>query len=218
MFSEEALVGVKCRWKRGCLESHALTLSVVWGRVGVEHRAHLARLRHMPVDAARELQGLKCPVARLAFAEHPARCHAEHREQRGRAVALVARRASRHAGGVDSARRGQAALLQRQTRLGPVEGLYLGRLVMLEACLRHDARQERRKRSLGPTFRAVSASARRSLSQDRECVSQCALRMRFSVSGAQGARVLSLTAGSSRGAGRRCGSGDGRSRWPRGWP
>lgn len=36
------------------------------------------------------------------------------------------------------------------------------------------------KRSLGPTFCALTTSARPSLRYDRECVSQCALRMRFS--------------------------------------
>ena len=55
-----------------------------------------------------------------------------------------------------------------------------------------------RKRSLGPTFRAVSTSARHSVSQDRECVSQCAVRMRFSERSAWRSTPRGIGAGRTR--------------------
>jgi hypothetical protein len=73
---------------------------------------------HRPLDGIEEADELLMAMTCHALADHRAVEHVEGCEQRGRAVALVV---VRHRPG--------AALLHRQARLGPVEGLNLALLV-----------------------------------------------------------------------------------------
>ena len=72
-------------------------------------------------------QELLGPVARQAFVGDHARLHIECCKQRGGAVALVI--VGHHAGGVFPTRRLRPALLERQSRLGPVKRLNLRLLI-----------------------------------------------------------------------------------------
>ena len=77
---------------------------------GVDHLAG----RHRALDGIQKTDEILVPVALHAAADHRALEHVERGEQRGRAVALVV---VRHGPGL--------ARLQRQARLGPVQGLDL---------------------------------------------------------------------------------------------
>ena len=84
------------------------------GGVVIEHQVDVAWPQDGAVDAAQELQELPGAMAGQALADDHAGFDIERGEQRGGAMALVI---VGHGGG--------AALLQRQPRLGPVQGLYL---------------------------------------------------------------------------------------------
>ena len=56
--SHELEVGVKCRWKRGCLASQALTLGCLWVRVVIEDHVHCQALGDLAVDLFQERQEL----------------------------------------------------------------------------------------------------------------------------------------------------------------
>jgi len=69
---------------------------------------------HRPVDAAQKAQELFGAVTRHAFPDDKSRLDVQRSEKRGGAMALVL---MGHGGG--------APFLQRQPRLGPIEGLHL---------------------------------------------------------------------------------------------
>jgi hypothetical protein len=70
--SQDALFGVKCRWKRRRLASHAFTSGRLVGPVAVEHQVNVEVLLHAPVDPLQEANKLVGTVARLTLADDDA--------------------------------------------------------------------------------------------------------------------------------------------------
>ena len=60
-------MGVKWRWKRGCLRSHLWIIAVPVGAVVVEDQMDVQLLRHGLLDDREELAELDGPVARIAL-------------------------------------------------------------------------------------------------------------------------------------------------------
>ena len=106
--------GCEMQFEAGVFLQPGLHLGGLVGSVVVEHEMDVSWFEDRAIDAPQECQKLLRPVAGHAVADDHAGLHIERGEERGRAVALVI---MRHRGG--------AALLQRQSRLGPVERLDL---------------------------------------------------------------------------------------------
>ena len=87
------------------------------GGVVVQDDMNLLVFRHPTLGLAQEAQYLLVAMLAIRLAEHLAGRDAQRREQRGRAVALLIMRHRR-----------TASLLHRQTRLRPVQHLYLALL------------------------------------------------------------------------------------------
>jgi hypothetical protein len=82
-FSQDAYVGVKCRWTRGWLAS--LHLGVLVGGVVVQHDMQLTA-RVATGDQLEEVQELAVPVVGLAGVGHLPGGDLQRGEQGGRAV------------------------------------------------------------------------------------------------------------------------------------
>ena len=119
--SHDALVGVKCRWKRGASEKPLVDHRGPVGAVVVEDQVDVQLLRHRLLDDREELPELDGPVARVASPDDFSRGDVEGGEERGGAVALVV---------VGLA--GGRPRTQRKHRLGAVERLDLRLLVHAE--------------------------------------------------------------------------------------
>ena len=91
--SHEAPVGVKCRWKRGSRNSQRWIAGVFVGGVVIDDQMQLGRGRHRLVDGLKELAKLDCPMPLMQLADHGASFEVERREQVGRAVPQIVRRA-----------------------------------------------------------------------------------------------------------------------------
>jgi hypothetical protein len=121
--SQEALVGVKCRWKRGCLTSQFLTVGALW----VER---LSQTRWTSRSA-----GTALSIAARKLRNSLARCWVRSGDDPGGGGAgdLERREEVQGAGADvvvgDALRR---AGHHRDDRLGPVQGLHLGLLIYAE--------------------------------------------------------------------------------------
>lgn len=91
-----------------------LHLGRLVGRVVVEHEMDVTWFADDAVNAAQEGQKLPCPMTRHAITDDQTGFDIKRGEQGSRAVALVI-----------VGHRGGAPLLERQARLGPIQGLYL---------------------------------------------------------------------------------------------
>ena len=67
--SQEAEVGVKCRWKRGCLASHAFTSGCLVRPIVVDDQMKVEVLVDDAVDDLEEANEFLGTVARLALAD-----------------------------------------------------------------------------------------------------------------------------------------------------
>ena len=73
--SHELDVGVKGKWKRGCLASHAFTSACLWVPYVIQDQMDLEVLRAFTVEATQELQKLSVAIAGQALADHHAGEH-----------------------------------------------------------------------------------------------------------------------------------------------
>ena len=87
--SQDAEVGVKWRWKRGCAAKPPSDLGGLVGGVVVEDQVQVEIGRRFLVDSLQKAQEFAMPMARHAVADDHAGEHVEGREQRGGAVAFV---------------------------------------------------------------------------------------------------------------------------------
>ncbi len=121
MFSQEALVGVKCRWNRGCFASHFLTLRMLVRGVVVQDQVQIAVGGRLRIDELQELQPLLMAMPILALPDEGAIGHIERRKERRGAVADVV-----------MGHRAGAPFLERQAGLRAVQRLDLALLVAAE--------------------------------------------------------------------------------------
>lgn len=89
MLSQDALVGVKCRWKRGRLRSQRWMTGVFVRREIVEHQVNFQLLRNAGVDGVQELLELGRSVATVHLTNDVTRLGVERCEQRRGAVTDV---------------------------------------------------------------------------------------------------------------------------------
>ena len=68
-FSQDELVGVKCRSKRGCASSHFWIAGVLWVRAVVEHDVDVEIGGDLAVDGLQELLELDRAVAAVQRAD-----------------------------------------------------------------------------------------------------------------------------------------------------
>src|SRR3954453_22697854 len=87
--SQELLVGVKCRWKRGVADEPAADLGGFVGGVVVQDEVHVVLGGDLAVELVEELAELGGAVLAVQAAVDVAGGHIECGEQAGRAVADV---------------------------------------------------------------------------------------------------------------------------------
>ena len=110
--------GGEVQLETGMLFQPDLHLGRLVGGVVIENQVDVARFLHAPVDATQQAQELFGTVTRHAFPDNQARFDVQRGKERGGAMAFVI-----------MGHRGRPPLLERQTRLGPVERLDLGLLI-----------------------------------------------------------------------------------------
>ena len=86
--SQEAEVGVKCRWKRGRLASQR-RIPWVLRAVVVQDEVHLEFCGHVACDGIEKSAKLAGTMTTMKLAQHVTAGHVESREQAGGAVAFV---------------------------------------------------------------------------------------------------------------------------------
>ena len=120
-FSQDELVGVKCKTKRGWAASQLLDRRRLVGGAVVEDQVHVEVVGDLAVDGLQELLELDRAVAAVQRADHLAGRDVQRGVEAGGARALVV---------VGGALRGAGQ--HRQDRRGAIQGLDLGLLVDAE--------------------------------------------------------------------------------------
>jgi hypothetical protein len=85
----DALVGVKCTWKRGRFASHLRIHRSFVGAVVVHDEMHVEKRWNVLVDGVQKPAKLRASVPTMQFSDDLARLYVQSGKQRGSAVSFV---------------------------------------------------------------------------------------------------------------------------------